>query len=170
MSGLGSLASAKVNVEQTKQLVLPDAVGDESLTETYAVKILPSRIASDETSGSFLTKMADNSISLYWKHSPLRHTSAGKAVETAEKKLNVEASYKDDNNVDHKFNFKVLAMQALAKIQYTGWVNAALNYDMKAASTAAEISEALSERSDLVISHEISKLDQKSGLSLQWNW
>lgn len=168
--GLGSLASAKVNIEQTKRLVLPVKVGAESLSDVLATEILPSKLAADETSQSFLSKVADNSLTLYWKHSPLRYTTAGKAVETAEKKLNVEATYKDTNNVDHKINFKVLAMQALAKIQYTGWVNAALNYDLKAARAAAEVSEALSEKTDIVLSHEVSKIDQKSGVSLNWKW
>ena len=167
---LGSLASAKVNIEHTKRLVLPAKVGAESLTESFGTEILPSSLAAGETSQTFLSKVADNSLNLYWKHSPLRYTTAGKAVETAEKKLNVEATYKDTNNVDHRINFKVLAMQALAKIQYTGWVNAALNYDLKDARAAAEVSEALSEKSDIVLSHEITKLDQKSGVSLQWKW
>ena len=170
VSGIGSLASAKVNIEHTKRLVLPAKVGAESISDTFATEILPNKLAADETSESFLSKVADNSLTLYWKHSPLRHSPAGKAVETAEKKLNVEASYKDENNIDHKINFKVLAMQALAKIQYTGWVNAALNYDLKAARAAAEVSEALSEKSDIVLSHEVSKLDQKSGVSLKWKW
>ncbi len=167
---LGSLASAKVNVANTKKLVLPAKAGAESLSDVFAGEILPERISADETSQSFLTKVADNSLSLYWKHSPLRHSTAGKAVESAEKKLNVEASFKDENQVDHRFNFKVLAIQALAKIQYTGWVNAALNYDLKAARAAAEVSEALSDKNDLVLSHEMSNHEQKSAVSLKWKW
>ena len=168
--GLGLNASAEVNIAETKRLELPDKVGAESLTEAFGTEVLPSSLASGETSQTFLTKVADNSINLYWKHSPLRYTTAGKAVETAEKKLNVEATYKDNNNVDHRINFKVLAMQALAKIQYTGWVNAALNYDLKAARAAAEVSEALSDKTSIVLSHEVSKIDHKSGLSLNWKW
>ncbi|AZZ37940.1 hypothetical protein CIK05_14390 [Bdellovibrio sp. qaytius] len=168
--GLGSLASAEVNIAETKRLELPAKVGAESLTETFGTEVLPNKLAADETSQTFLSKVADNSLNLYWKHSPLRYTTAGQAVETAEKKLNVEASYKDDSNIDHHFNFKVLAMQALAKIQYTGWVNAALNYDLKAARAAAEVTEALSDKSDIVLSHEVSKYDHKSGVSLKWKW
>lgn len=168
--GLGSLASAKVNVQHTKRLVLPAKVGSDSLADVLTTDILPNKLAADETSSSFLTKVADNSISHYWKHSPLRHSPAGKAVESAEKKLNVEASYKDEDNIDHRFNFKVMAMQALAKIQYTGWVNAALNYDLKDARAAAEVSEALSDKNDLVLSHEISNAEQKSAVSLSWKW
>lgn len=167
---LGSFCQAKVNVAKTKKLVLPEKVGADSIADIFTVEILPDKVAPDETTQSFLTKMADNSLSLYWKNSPLRHSTAGKAVETAEKKLNVEAVYQDDHQVSHRFNFKVLAIQALAKIQYTGWVNAALNYDLKAARAAAEVTEQLSERNDLVLSHEVSNTEQKSAVSLKWKW
>lgn len=164
------MASAEVNIAKTKKLVLPEKAGAESMSDIFAGEILPERISADETSQSFLTKVADNSLSLYWKNSPLRHSAAGKAVEATEKKLNVEATYQDENKVNHRFNFKVLAIQALAKIQYTGWVNAALNYDLKAARAAAEVSEALSEKNDLVLSHEMSNSEQKSAVSLKWKW
>lgn len=166
----GSLAQARVKLENTKKLILPEKTGADSLADVFTTEILPTSLAPGETSESFLTKMADNSLSLYWKHSPLRHSAAGKAVETAEKKLNVEAVYQDDNQVSHRFNFKVLAIQALAKIQYTGWVNAALNYDLKAARAAAEVSEAISDKNDLVVSHEMSNTEQKSAVSLKWKW
>lgn len=168
--GVTSIASARVNIEKTKKLVLPEKVGAQSMGDVLSVEILPNKISDGETTESFLTKMADNSLQLYWKHSPLRYSAAGKAVETAEKKLNVEAGFQDENKVNHRFNFKVLAIQALAKIQYTGWVNAALNYDLKAARAAAEVSEALSDRNDLVLTHEMSNTEQKSALSLQWKW
>lgn len=167
---LGSLCQAKVNVAKTKKLVLPEKAGAESLADIFTAEILPDKVAADETTQSFLTKMADNSLSLYWKHSPLRHSAAGKAVETAEKKLNLEAVYQDDNKVSHRFNFKVLAIQALAKIQYTGWVNAALNYDLKAARAEAEVTEQLSEKNDIVVSHQVSNTEQKSAVSLKWKW
>lgn len=167
---LGSLAQAKVNVAKTKKLELPAKAGAESMAYLFTVEILPDQVAPDETTKSMLTKMADNGLSLYWKNSPLRHSAAGKAVETAEKKLNVEAVYQDDNKVSHRFNFKVLAIQALAKFQYTGWVNAALNYDLKAARAEAEVTEALSDKNDLVLSHEMSNTEQKSAVSLKWKW
>lgn len=169
-SGWFCKASARVNVAKTKKLELPAKTGDDTMADLLSVEILPDKIADGETTNSFLTKMADNSLSLAWKNSPLRYSAAGKAVETAEKKLNVEAVYQDAHQVSHKFNFKVLAIQALAKIQYTGWVNAALNYDLKAARAAAEVSEALSERNDLVLRHEVSNTEQTSAVSLQWKW
>jgi hypothetical protein len=168
--GLANMACARVNVTKTKKLVLPDKVGDQPMSDLLTFEVLPQQIAADETSQSFFSKVADNSLNLYWRNSPLRHSAAGKAVEKAEKKLNVEAVYQDSHQISHRFNFKVLAVQALAKIQYTGWVNAALNYDLKDARAAAEVSEPLSDKNDLVLTHEVSNTEQKSAVSLQWKW
>jgi hypothetical protein len=167
---VGSFASAKVNVRKTKRLTLPEKTEAKSLTDLLTVDILPASLAENATSDSLLAKVADNSLALYWRNSPLRYSATGKAIETAEKKLNVQATYRDQNHVDHKFNFKVLALQALAKIQYTGWVNAALNYDLKAARAAAEVIEPLSDKKDLVLSHEVGSGEQKSAVSLKWKW
>ena len=71
---------------------------------------------------------------------------------------------------EHKFSFKVLAAQALAKIEYIGWVKAALKYDAKSANAQAELMENLSNNKDLVISHSVGNSESKSQLSLRWNW
>lgn len=168
--GLVNETFARVNVANTEKLVLPDKVGDQPVSELLTFELLPSQLAPDETTESLLSKVADNSLTLYWRKSPLRYSAAGQAVEKAEKKLNVEAVYQDSHQISHHFNFKVLAVQALAKFQYTGWVNAALNYDLKAARAAAEVSEPISEKNDLVLTHEVSNADQKSAVSLLWKW
>ena len=61
-------------------------------------------------------------------------------------------------------------MQALTKLEYKGWVNAAVNYDARAAKTEAEVSEKIFNKQDLVISHAISREENKSQVALRWNW
>jgi hypothetical protein len=75
-----------------------------------------------------------------------------------------------DHKTEHKITVKLLAMQALAKVEYKGWVRAGLNYDAKAAKTEAELLEALSENKDLVVSQSFTATENKSQVSLRWNW
>lgn len=167
---LGQFASAKINIKKTKRLVMPAKIQYQPLAEVLTPEIIPSDIKEGDSGEVVLTKMADKGLAMYWNNSPMRHSSAGRAVEAAEKKLNLQAEYRDENKVQHKINFKVMAVQALAKIQYTGWVNAALNYDLKAARAEAEVSEPLSDKKDLVLSHEVKSGEQKSAVSLKWKW
>lgn len=161
---------AQTYVRPTKKLVMPEKKESTFDVQYFSNKVLPPALASDETSDSLITKIADNSIALYWQESPLRNTSVGRAAETAEKKMKVEVDLKDQNNIDHKFSFKVLALQTLAKIEYSGWVKAAFNYDLRTAATEAEIIESLSGAKDLVLSQSTTNTESNSKISLRWNW
>lgn len=168
---LCSFAQAQyVNVKKTHKLVLPNDVHQESIFDVINTEILPDQITAGETEGQIFTKMADKSISYYWKVTPLRQTAVGRAAETVEKNMKVEGGFKDTQNVEHKFSFKILAVQALAKIEYKGWIKAAFNYDAKSEQTKAEIIESISNNNEIVISHAVQNSFNQSELSMRWNW
>ncbi len=160
----------RVDLKTTKVLSLPTEMSSSLITEEEKNKILPSTIANDASANEVLAKMADNTVSLWWSTTPLRQTSFGKTADAAEKKLNVQADFEDNNKVKHTFNFKVLAMQALARIEYKGWVHATLSYDARAAKTEAEITEKINAKQDLVISESMTTAESKSQVGYRWNW
>jgi len=167
---LSSYSSAESYVRPVKKLSLPDKVGSVFDIQQYATKVLPPVLQKNETSDSLVTKIADNSIALYWEKSPLRQTAVGQVADAAEKKMKLEVDIKDQLNTDHKFSFKILAMQTLAKIEYSGWVKAALNYDLRGSKTEAEIIESISDRQDIVLSQSKTSDDVHSKISLRWLW
>lgn len=171
LSTLATTAQAQyVNVKKTHKLILPNDVHQESLMDIINNEILPDQITEGESEQQIFTKMADKSISYYWKVTPLRNTTVGRAAETVEKNMKVEAGFKDTQNVEHKFSFKILAVQALAKIEYKGWIKAAFNYDAKSEQTKAEIIESISNNNEIVISHAVQNSINQSELSMRWNW
>ena len=165
-----SWADVQDYVRPTNPLVLPTKKESTYDLQHLSVKLLPPKLDAGETSSSLMTKVADNGLALYWEESPLRQTSMGRAAEKVEKKMKVEVDLKDQDNNDHKFCFKVLAIQTLAKIEYTGWVKAAFNYDFKNAKTEAEIIESISQNQDVVLSQTQSVDDQSSKLSFRIKW
>ena len=134
------------------------------------IMTLPSDISSPFMTQETKNKIADNTASLWWSTTPLRNTSVGRAADAAEKKLNVQAAFEDKNKIKHTFNFKFLAMQALARVEYKGWVHAAISYDARAAKTEAEISEKINAKQDLIISQSITTAESKSQVGFRWNW
>lgn len=161
---------AQVDHVYSKRLFLPEKNLGTSFGDYLTYSILPSKLESGENSAVLLSKIADNSLSLVWNNSPLRYSPVGKTAETVEKKVNVEAHFKDEEQVEHKFNLKLLAIQSLAKIEYKGWMSAALNYDIRQARSEAELIESLSNNKDLILSHSIKKDENKSAVSLRWKW
>ncbi|OFZ28793.1 MAG: hypothetical protein A2622_06845 [Bdellovibrionales bacterium RIFCSPHIGHO2_01_FULL_40_29] len=150
---------------------MPVDVSEPLLNVETSQRIQPKAVSGEESANSVISKMADNTLSLWWDTTPLRNSAVGKAAEKVEKNLKAEVAFKNkDSKTDHRISFKVLAMQALAKIEYKGWVNAAVNYDARAATTEAEVSEQISQKQDLVISHAITRTENKSQVAWRWNW
>lgn len=151
-------------------LIMPEVtVSDE---KNFSEEILPKSITSADTSQSVVSKIIDNSLAYLWRNSELKNTSIGRTAEKVEKNLKGEVyfSTNGESKTEHKLSFKLLAMQALAKLEYKGWIQAAINYDVGAAKTEAEIVENISEGQDLLLSHSVAASESESKLSLRWEW
>ncbi len=163
------LAWARIDMKQMKPLNMPVNVGNN---DSNVNEILPTSLSAGDTSRTVIRKMIDNSLSYWWKKSDFKNTSVGRAADKIENKMKAEMDLGSSGTekTDHRLSFKVLAAQALAKFGYTGWVKAAINFDAKSATTEAEVMENLSNNKDLVISHSVTSEENKSQLSLRWNW
>lgn len=167
---LSSVAWARVETKNMKLLQMPTASSDESWAQ-MSQQILPSAISNDDSSRNVVAKIIDNSFAYWFDHSGIKDTSVGKAATQIEKKMKADVDLgADSNKISHKLSFKVLASQALAKLEYTGWFKAAFNYDARAAKAEAEVLENISNNKDLVVSHSITSAESKSQVSLRWNW
>ena len=168
---ISQLGWSKTNFKKTLQLVMPVDITTPMISAETSEKIQPKSLVANESAESIISKIADNSLSLWWETSPVRNTQVGRAAEKVEKNLKTEVSFKDKaSRTEHRISFKVLAMQALAKLEYKGWVNAAINYDARAEKTEAEVSEKIFKKQDLVLSHAITKQENKSQVAWRWSW
>jgi hypothetical protein len=153
-----------------KRLVLPVDYVDQDMAH-LSEAILPTAIDPQDSSRSVISKIVDNSLSYWYNHSGFKETSVGRAAANVEKKMRADVDLgTDKNKVEHKLSFKILATQALAKLEYVGWFRAALNYDARAAKAEAEVFESLAPDKDLIVSQSVTPQEQKSQLALRWNW
>ncbi len=171
-SGLSLKTWARVDIQKTQRFILPNDASEPLLSAETSQKILPKNVEKGESGSTVLSEMLDNSFSFWWNNSPAKNTSLGQVADKVDKNLKTEVNFgkSEDQKTEHKISIKLLAMQALAKIEYTGWVQAALNYDAKAAKTEAEVFENLSQNNDLVVSHTVTSVEKTSAVSLRWNW
>jgi hypothetical protein len=161
---------AQVDTQHTKVMTMPQASADTSVSD-MSQEIMPKEMDSNESSSTFMSKLMDNSFSYWFNNSGFKDTSVGRAATAVEKKMKADVDLgSDKDQVSHKLSFKVLASQALAKLEYTGWFKAAFNYDARASKAEAELLENLSNNKDLIVSHSITSNESKSQLSLRWNW
>lgn len=165
---------ARVDIRHTKKLVLPTDYSQPFWTEKTSQRIFSANITPNDSGTSAASKIADNTFSYWWETSEVKKTAIGRTADNLDKKLKTEVnlgtSSSSSAKTEHKLSIKLLAMQALAKIEYKGWVRAGLNYDAHAAKTEAQLLENISANNDLVLSHSISATENKSQVSLLWNW
>ncbi len=165
-----NLFARPVDIKKTKVLNLPQEPNYTFLSKEDQMRIAPKNISDSESADSVLARMADNSVSLWWDRTPLRQSAIGKAADSVEKKMNLKVEIEDKNKVKHSMNLKILAMQALARLEYRGWVRAAISYDARAAKTEAELSEDIGDTQHIVISHTITANENKSQFGWRWSW
>lgn len=167
-----SFASAKVDVKKTNPLVLPANVYNSEAAQ-FSNSVLPKTISQSESSKTVVSKIIDNSLSYIWNNSELKKTSVGQVADKIENQMKADISLGQPglDSKEHKLSFRVMAAQALAKLEYKGWFKGAIKYDAKNANAEAEVLENLSNNKDLVITHSVNKANENnSQLSLRWNW
>lgn len=173
LTSLFGLSSwSQVRMAYAKNLELPADLTEPFMTAETATRLQPKSVASGQSSSSVISQIADNSLAFLWDRSGFKNTSVGQVAEKVEKNLKTEMNFTDSspNQTQHKFTFKILALQALAELEYRGWLNAALNYNARSASTEAEVSEKIFKQQDLVFTYASTREEIKSQVALRWNW
>lgn len=159
-----------VDLQNTRRLNMPYMKDVSIVSLEFLNRIQPKSVDKNETGNQVLAKMIDRSFSYWWATTPLRKTGLGRAAETIEEKAQVRAELQDSNNIKHRFDFKIMLSQALAKIEYNGWIKAAVSYDAKSSSTEAEVIKNLDHSKDIIITHLMGTDENLSRISLRVDW
>jgi hypothetical protein len=162
---------AKLNAENTQPLTIPmDQVGDK-ITQKDVEKIIPTDLKETDDMNHVAAVIADHTIQAWFNSAAVQSSILGQTATTVQKKMTTNIIVKADEPqaVEHKFSFQVLALQAMAKVQYTGWLNAVFNYDVKAAESMVEFSEKIFNK-DLFVNHSSSSKGDVSSVGIKWGW
>lgn len=143
----------------------------EGLNRSVPAYIPPSQ-SEAEVMKFFGDKMIQN-----WLSSPaVKNSSFGKAANTVEQAMKVEASIAGapvapgEKSIDHKFSFQYMALQSQAKMEYRGWTQANFRHDSRIGETALELSEKVFRNKDLVFNHTKNTIENRSSVGLRWSW
>lgn len=172
---VGVSAEAKFDLFLTQKLALPQKVEAPPSALVEVSDKVNKSITAQDTSNTVVTKIIDSSLNYWWDASGIKNTSVGQAVEVVEKKMKADVNLgstvgEGSKATQHKLSFKLLAAQALAKVEYLGWFKGAIQYNARNASAEAEVVENLHNNKDLVINHSVTHDESKSQVSLRWNW
>ena len=155
-----------------KRLIIPVDNVTPTITQADVAKVIPLDFKQGESQSTVLTRIADRGFSLWFNSAAIKSSSLGRMAENAQEKLktDVVVPANSDHSVSHKFSFRVEAFQALAKLEYTGWLNASVLYDAKAAASGVFFKDKVFSDKDLVVSHTANREQDLSMVALAWSW
>lgn len=166
---------AKVKLEETSPILIPKSP-EPAITSKDVEKIIPIDMNESKDMGYVASKIGDQTLQTWFNQPEVRNSSIGQTAAKVEESMKTEVEVKgaNENSVDHKFSFQVLALQTKTKVQYTGWLNAVLNYDARFRETVFEINEKIWNNKQFFISHTnrgSAELDTDlSTMGLRWSW
>ncbi|MFP5519314.1 MAG: hypothetical protein ACLGGX_05385 [Bdellovibrionia bacterium] len=155
-----------------KKIEIPVDTVTPKISKEVVDQLVPKDINAETKSTTVVAKIADRGFQYWYNNSGIKETALGNAVETAQNKLSadVEIPGESNNEVNHKFSFKVEAFQGLAKIEYTGWLKAAINYDTFNTLTDIQLKELLFADKNFYVNHRIGSSESLSSVGMSWNW
>ncbi len=157
-------------IGQSQKLYLPDIPEAEFLPQDFVKKVQPKKIEQDTSGQAVLNQMADDVLAYWWELSPMRNTAFVRAAEQIEKKVQLNAEITDINKQNHRFNFKILALQALARLEYKGWFDFGITYNAKAAQTEVQFLQPIGSGKDVAISQRVDSGQASTKVAFIYEW
>ncbi|HWU43609.1 MAG TPA: hypothetical protein VN132_09235 [Bdellovibrio sp.] len=168
-----SVCHAEVDIETTRPLEIPVDNVTPKITSEDVAKVIPTDpTVRNSSTSTMMTRIADRTINYWYNSTAVKDSAFGHFAQQTQEKLkaDVVVPAHSSEGTSHKFSFKIEAFQALAKMEYTGWMNAAINYDAKTSLTDFQIKEKLFSNKELLLSHKASKDQDLSMIALAWPW
>lgn len=167
-----SLCWAKVSIRNTKPLVIPIDRFTPKITKEDVAKVIPLDVTPEDSTSKVMSRIADRSFNLWFNSSAVKNSRFGRMAEETQEKLktDVVVPAESPNGISHKISVRIEAFQAMAKMEYRGWLNAGINYDAKSSETNIEVNEEILDDKKLVVSHKVSKSEGLSMVGVGWSW
>jgi hypothetical protein len=152
-------------ITEIPQYKIPPLLSREDLN-----KIIPSNVSATDPSNNVLKKIGDKAVNVWLKSSSMQQVSIVRAANKVEQAMKAEVDLAPDSDVKQKLNFQVQAFQTLSRIDYTGYVDATVSYNLRDQKTGYEIRHKVFRNKDLYVNHTDSKSESLSSVGLKWSF
>lgn len=133
-------------------------------------EVVPLDMVASDDSNHVFALIADHSLTSFFNSSAMRATPMGQAATQVEQKMKQDLVIANQGQLQHKITVNVQAFQTLARIDYSGFTKASLQYQARDSSLNFEVSEKITRTRNLIIGHLQKPSDRISSLSVHWNF
>jgi hypothetical protein len=163
---------AKVTIEETQPLEMLEDNVTPKISMAEISKVLPTDIKQGENQNRILSKIADRGFQYWFNSSQMRDVGLIRVAHQTQEKLKTDVVLPSDDplGVKHKISFNFEVFQAMAKLEYSGWVRAAASYDAKSASADISLKEKISSTKDIFLTHKANRNQDLSMVGVSWSF
>lgn len=150
---------------------IPEYKIPEFLTREDLNKIIPSNVSASDPSNEVLKKIGDKAVNVWLKSSAMQQVSIVQAAQKVEQAMKAEVNLApEDSEIKHKLNFQVQAFQTVSKVDYTGYVDATVSYNIRDQKAGYEVRRKILRNKDFFVNHTDTKSEGLSSVGLKWNF
>lgn len=131
--------------------------------------VVPMDLAPTDDANYVFHRIADRGLSYLFRRPEFRQTPLGETTTAVERNMKQEVAF-TSKDVNHKINLSVLAFQAEARLEYSGYLRAALRYSAPTAALGVEVTEPVAVNQDVVISHLANSENRLSEVTYRWTF
>lgn len=133
---------------------------------------IPTNLAPGQSANEVIVRIGDRVLQNWLSSDAVRTSALGRSKASVEEAMKTEVHLKksDLKGMDHRFSLQLLALQALTKLEYKGWLNASLSFNARASETLVEFRDKIWANKDLFVNHKVSPNNDLSSLGVRWDW
>lgn len=107
--------------------------------QMLAIEYVPEDANLLQKNSFVMKRLTDRGTRRAMHSSWIKKSTVGQMADDVKNNLQADLEYKDEKNVNHKFDFKIQAFQRQAFLQYSGLTKAQLRYDLSNGGSMALI-------------------------------
>lgn len=160
--------------ENYKTFYFPAPVTEEKWTQEEMKKIFPWELPVTSSQSKVFLSFADKSLQYWWNNSQIRNTAIGRAADEMQEKMKADVvlqnAQANPDNVEHKISLQLLVAQAIAKIEYSGYIKAALRFHVGNATSECELVQKINKEKTLILRQTNTLAESRSSVLMNWDW
>lgn len=130
---------------------------------------IPTNLSPDASESKLARQIIGHSLEK-WLSSSETAEAFGEAVAAIEKPLSQSVAVTDSAGVQHKIGFNVKAARAIASINYTGFVDATLAYQVTSNTVALQVNRKLTQNQKVVLNQTINSGESRHVIAWQMDF
>lgn len=132
--------------------------------------VIPTNMKTSESESKIARQIIGHSLVRWVEGSTWARDNIGEALQALEAPLQSEVTMKDRTGHAHKVNLNMKATRAIASVNYSGWVNASLAYQITSRTLGFEVSKMIARGQKVIFTATTQPEESRQIVGYQLEW